>query len=236
MTVVIIVGMHRSGTSCLAGTLQQQGLYLGKVFESNPYNQKGNRENAEIMGLNDQILAHNGNSWNNPPAAITWTNDHVLIRDQIIRTFRESGHPTWGFKDPRTLFTLDFWQEGLQKIDIKFIGSFRHPLSVANSMWNRDKMAIQDGLLLWGKYNSRLLGIQRKYDFPLISFDVSSEEYQESINRILSDLEIAPALQPEEIFFDDSLRHGAIDHSMAIPRAIMEIYDELTQKYKDQVL
>jgi len=43
---VAILGMHRSGTSCLAGSLQELGLYLGEVYDQNPHNPRGNRENA----------------------------------------------------------------------------------------------------------------------------------------------------------------------------------------------
>ena len=47
--VVLVLGMHRSGTSCLAGSLQQAGLELGDVFTSNPFNKKGNREHRDVM-------------------------------------------------------------------------------------------------------------------------------------------------------------------------------------------
>ena len=53
---ILILGMHRSGTSCLAGSLQQQGVYLGEVHEWNPHNLKGNRENPHIMALNEGLL------------------------------------------------------------------------------------------------------------------------------------------------------------------------------------
>ncbi len=42
---VLILSMHRSGTSCLAGSLQQGGMYLGDVYEHSPHNIKGNRGN-----------------------------------------------------------------------------------------------------------------------------------------------------------------------------------------------
>lgn len=29
---LIVFGMHRSGTSCLTGTLEEAGVYLGEVF------------------------------------------------------------------------------------------------------------------------------------------------------------------------------------------------------------
>ena len=41
---VVILGMHRSGTSCLTGSLQDKGLYLGQVSQRGTFNKKGNRE------------------------------------------------------------------------------------------------------------------------------------------------------------------------------------------------
>jgi hypothetical protein len=43
--VVSILGMHRSGTRCLTGTMQEAGLVLGKFSTFNEFNRKGNREN-----------------------------------------------------------------------------------------------------------------------------------------------------------------------------------------------
>ena len=45
---IVILGMHRSGTSCLAGCLEELGLHLGTVITSAPHNKKGNRENPEL--------------------------------------------------------------------------------------------------------------------------------------------------------------------------------------------
>ena len=54
--VVAVLGMHRSGTSALAGSLEQHGLFLGRVSTSNPHNPKGNRESAEVRRLNEDVL------------------------------------------------------------------------------------------------------------------------------------------------------------------------------------
>ena len=51
--VVTILGMHRSGTSCLTGSLQACGLELGKFHASNKHNKKGNRENQDIIDLHE---------------------------------------------------------------------------------------------------------------------------------------------------------------------------------------
>ena len=64
---VVILGMHRSGTSVLAGSLQEAGLVLGDVVTQAPHNKKGNRENRAIMFMQEDLLQSNGGSWDNPP-------------------------------------------------------------------------------------------------------------------------------------------------------------------------
>ena len=43
---ILMLGMHRSGTSCLTGIMQALGVHLGEVFTESTWNKKGNRENA----------------------------------------------------------------------------------------------------------------------------------------------------------------------------------------------
>jgi hypothetical protein len=105
---VLILGMHRSGTSCLTGSLQEAGLYLGAINESAPNNAKGNRENLAIMDLQNEVLAASGGAWDRPPDAVVWSAEHKARRDALIATY--PADRIWGFKDPRTLLTLEGWQ------------------------------------------------------------------------------------------------------------------------------
>lgn len=52
----LILGMHRSGTSCLTGALERCGVHLGEVRRKGKYNKKGYFENATIQKIHDQIL------------------------------------------------------------------------------------------------------------------------------------------------------------------------------------
>jgi hypothetical protein len=234
MTALLILGMHRSGTSALAGSLQQQGVYLDKVFEWNPHNPKGNRENSECVELNESVLSSNNGNWANPPSSITWTPEQAESRNRIITKFVESNSRVWGFKDPRTLFTLDFWLDGLEGIHTMSVGSFRHPLPVAKSLMTRNKIPLEEGYILWEKYNTRLLDLQRKTRFPLVSFDVAFDEYHQAIRRVLTQLGMLAGSSMEDPFFDHSLRHETLDHSALVPSTTLELYEELTQIYKDQ--
>lgn len=66
--VVAILGMHRSGTSLLAGTLQECGLDLGAVSTAAAANEKGNRESWLLMALHEDLLRQAGGAWDRPPA------------------------------------------------------------------------------------------------------------------------------------------------------------------------
>jgi hypothetical protein len=169
---ILIVGMHRSGTSCLAGSLQQRGLHLGDVQESSLHNRKGNRESLRIMHLNEALLVHGGGSWDRLPEEITWTGEHAAERDAII-SMLESGSVTgcWGFKDPRTLATLPFWYDGIDGA-VTLVGSFRAPTLVARSLHARGRMPYEAGYELWRIYNVLLLQQFQQRPFPLVCFDL----------------------------------------------------------------
>lgn len=202
--VVLILGMHRSGTSCLAGSLQEAGLYLGEVNTAAPHNAKGNRESRAIMALHDELLQVNGGAWDAPPEQVVWSAEYRARRDTIIATY-----PTgqiWGFKDPRALLTLEGWLEVLPSIH--FVGAFRHPLAVAASLQARNGVAVEKSLALWMTYNRRLLDYQQQFGFPLIGFDWLPERYQQRLQTIAPTLNLT--IPPGGFtFFESALRNNA---------------------------
>ena len=68
--IYAVLGMHRSGTSWLAGSLEERGLALGEVNESAKYNAKGNRENSELQSLHAAVLRDSGGTWRDIPRRI----------------------------------------------------------------------------------------------------------------------------------------------------------------------
>lgn len=235
---ILILGMHRSGTSCLAGSLQQQGVYLGEVHEWNPHNRKGNRENPKIMELNESLLTTHQGSWDHPPIqAIQGSAEQQQERDQLIQELSEQAQHTWGFKDPRTLINLSFWLDGLQnKFAIGYIGTFRHPLAVAQSLHQRNGTPLAEGLALWYHYNQRLLTCWEQQPFPLLSFDVVPEVYSNNFKQACEALHLNfnPVAQP---FFENQLRSTA--HTSVIPDNLipaqhyLDCYARLQNIYHD---
>lgn len=231
--VIIVLGMHRSGTSCLTGLLQQAGLVLGDVVEQAPYNKKGNRENLDIMALNDSVLAFSNAAWDSPPTELCWDSQHQSTRDAIIHRYSESA--VWGFKDPRTMLTLPFWLEGLDEERLQFIATFRHPLSVAKSLNARQPdLSIEKGLALWRHYNEKLLDYHKQFNFPVLNFDLDPESYLQAFHAAVQRLDklSIPPDKPLD-FFDDALRHQKTLHADELQQyaqvlaPLMPVYEQL---------
>lgn len=222
--VIIILGMHRSGTSCLAGILENAGVYFGEVSSYNLHNRKGNKENPRIMKLHNNLLKYNNGAWDSPPSGIEWPTELKTERDDIIREYKDAS--LWGFKDPRTLLLLDGWLETLQNVFI--VASFRHPVSVAQSLSKRDHFAFEKSMGLWKIYNEKLLDYYEKYRFPLISFDLPVSSYKTKIEKLLQLLQLKPQKKTYE-FYNDELRHHNDVSVFDTPPEIFAIYEKLTR-------
>src|SRR5437879_6445777 len=123
--------MHRSGTSCLAGCLQDLGLELGCVNAAEPYNRKGNRENRAIRQIHNRVLEDNGGSWRDPVWPNTWSPKRQNELGALIESLNER-YSVWGFKDPRSLMVLDEWHR--QVPNLVRVGIYRHPNAVYSSL------------------------------------------------------------------------------------------------------
>lgn len=219
--IVIILGMHRSGTSSLAGSLQAAGLMLGDVNTQAPFNAKGNREYLRIMHLHDRVLANSGHAWNSPPpAAARWTPADLAERDAIVEQLAAPG--PWGFKDPRTLFTLEGWLERFPEAQL--VGTLRHPGRVAASLAARPApLGVEpaQGLALWAAYNRRLWAFWRRRPFPMVDFDADPVDYHRDLTRVRGLLGLAG---PPD-FFDEALRRS--------PRQAIELDQDTASLYQD---
>jgi hypothetical protein len=219
---LVILGMHRSGTSCLAGCLQEAGLALGEVNERAPFNARGNRENRAIMDLHDAVLAHNGGAWDAPPETVVWTEAHRQERDRIITSFE--GFTLWGFKEPRSLLVLEGWLEVFPRMAM--VGTFRHPGAVAASLAHRNGFSMATGLTLWMAYNRKLLAYRARFGFPIVDFDAAPDAYLGTLRTIAPQLGLR---EPEQGFgfFASELRHSEPDQEQALPDGVRRMHAEL---------
>ena len=220
---IAILGMHRSGTSLLAGTLQEAGLELGEVVTSAPFNLKGNRESLLIRALHDDLLAKAGGSWKSPPKSLSWDMYHKAIRDAIIASFRR--YRVWGFKDPRTLLCLEGWIQSLPHLEL--IGIFRHPEAVARSLHARERMSLDEGISLWLSYNKRLLAWHQHFNFPLIEFTSDHDQFKSQASRMTEKLKLPNPLSSETIRFHDATLINQVENVAIHRKDVMDLYGRL---------
>ena len=223
---VFVLGMHRSGTSCLAGCLEEAGLYLGEVNRAAPFNKKGNRENRDAMTLNDTVLALNHARWDHPPAGEVIWNENTLVQlDEVIATYPSDA--VWGLKDPRVLLTLETWQKRVQP---RFVGTFRHPSAVVSSLMTRAEawgspMVADNAYQLWQAYNARLLAAFNEAAFPIVRYDQDAQSYVSKVQAIAHDLGLP---RPDAIgFHDPSLQNQLSDDR--VPDAHRALWESLNE-------
>ena len=226
--LICILGMHRSGTSCVTGSLQNSGLMLGDCHTWNLYNRKGNRENQAFVDLNDEVLLENGGAWNAPPKKAIWSSEKLAKAQSLIS--QNIGQGPLGFKDPRTLLVVDGWKQVFPAIE--FVGVVRHPNAVARSLQNRSDIPQERALALWYAYNSALLQEYKKTAFPILCFDEDEAEFHQKLEQVALNLTLSSA-NPEQKFYDESLRTSNRDKQQldrAMSWKVRRLYKNLLKR------
>ena len=145
----IILGMHRSGTSLISKALSDQGADMGDMVMS-VY------EDKDFLSLNTSMLTEAGGSWNNIPTDFNLT---IIGREragEIKKLVDKKKSKMWGWKDPRTCFTLPAYLPHLDG-DVYLFCCFRKPDKVAHSIHQRDKTGFDKARRLVDEYNKKLI-------------------------------------------------------------------------------
>ena len=175
--------MHRSGTSCITKIFNLTGIDLGKnLLEPQKDNPQGFWEDWYLVQINKQILKNSNGSWDNPPSKI-----NVSLKNKLdILSFiynNKSNNKILGFKDPRLILTWSAWEPYLKNHVI--VGVFRHPNSVAKSLYDRNQINERLGKKLWYEYNLKLLDINKREDITFINFD-NYPTFENKIKKVVS--------------------------------------------------
>jgi len=222
---VLILGMHRSGTSALAGSFRDAGLYMGDVLDA-PFslNPKGLQEPASIVHMHEDLLRTNGGSWSEPPSEIRWNPLHSAVRDLFIESRKKKG--IWGFKEPRTLLVFSGWLPVLP--NWVGVGIFRDPREVVMSMQARNGFDLAKGFEIWRIYNQALLSLHRRFDVPVIEFRTDAEQMHSCISRLVAHVGLASPPNPK--FYDAAIpRHAGLGSGIAVPPDVSHLLEELRE-------
>jgi N-terminal domain of galactosyltransferase len=157
---VLVLGMHRSGTSAVTRVVSLLGPSLCRpedLLRGHDGNPRGHWECAPLVAHNEALLERLGARWWCPPdsgAQVAALADDASLAEEARRTFLAS-HPDQPSlaKDPRLCLTLSFWRRVLPEPPA-IIWVLRHPVAVAASMRARDGIAEPFGRAVWERHMS----------------------------------------------------------------------------------
>ena len=241
---ILVLGMHRSGTSALTGVLSFLDIYIGAdLMRGNESNPKGYFENNAIYEMNQSILYDLDCSWHDlfyQSSIVERSpkiNDFIeSIKDQILKQYENA--PIFAIKDPRIVYLLPAYAKAFGDLDIEInvIIPYRNPLEVALSLQKRDQFSIEKGLLLWLMHIIYAEIGSRNYKRWFLNFDdlLSSPDNFVSELSLNFDLDLKTKYQAikKEIrqFLTVDLKHfstSAQDFSENIPQVIHKVYELL---------
>jgi hypothetical protein len=157
-SVLVVLGMHRGGTSATAGALRCLGVPLGRrLYRGHAeVNAKGYFEHADMADLHDEALLALGSAWDDIllPADGWWQAEALRpyarrLRELMRRDFGRE--PLWAVKDPRLCRLLPWWltllrEEGLTACCLLVL---RSPEAVFRSLHRRDGFSREKAYWLW---------------------------------------------------------------------------------------
>lgn len=158
--IVLVLGMHRSGTSVVARGLQCLGVNLGdRLMVPQPDNPTGFFEDQDLVDIDDGVLQQLGATWDDPPPFCEGTLE-VIAAGRLGATARQrlsskvSADIPFAFKDPRLSVMLPFWRPIFQelRLEASYIVVLRNPLSVAASLRQRNAIPEDRAMYLWLRY------------------------------------------------------------------------------------
>jgi glycosyltransferase involved in cell wall biosynthesis len=218
--LIVILGMHRSGTSAITRGLQTLGVELGGSLLSglDGNNAKGFWEDVDLNALNIDILSAIGSDWHHL-APIEQSDVTLLIKKgyflRAVDLLRQkvSNVSIFGFKDPRVAKLLPFWKGVFKKceLDCGYVLVLRNPLSVVKSLEKRDGFDSEKSYLLWLEHVITSLSGTNGEKSILVDFDIMMQRPDLELARIATcfGLKVNPIecqLYTND-FLEESLRH-----------------------------
>lgn len=216
--VLVLTGMHRSGTSLVANYLRRAGVDMGEeLLPADVGNPLGYYEDVHIHDLHRELLSKAGIA-----DGFTVTDDDIPVAVDAV--FRERAREIargraskgqWGWKEPRTALFLDLWRDVLD--DVRFLFVFRRPLAVLDSLLRRAANAsITDrpelALVMWRVYNAEMLRFSRAH--PDVCLWWETEEFVKEPARMVAVLRerfgFEVDMVPVESVFVDEAYHRKV--------------------------
>ena len=251
--ILVVLGVHRSGTSALTRALTVLGAEVGDnlmppVVDNNP---TGFWEDVDINALNDEMLKALRSGWDSvapiPCNAVeSLKAQGFFLKAVELLSTKVSGKRVFAFKDPRVAKLLPFWSQvfGQCQVDVGYVLSIRHPTSVVASLAKRDGFDREKSYLLWMGHVLWSLLYSQGAQRVLVDYDVLMRSPESQLDRVADSLGLSadPAEKQRYLteFLDQSLQHSMyqlddLRGDSACPPLVTDMYEVLTDVARDAI-
>lgn len=243
--LIVVIGMHRTGTSLITRGLQVMGVNLGDNLlpAMADVNAKGFWEDADINAFNIEMLHAINSEWDFL-TPITDNNIQQLQQQgfflkavELLRS-KVAQASIFGLKDPRIAKLLPFWDQVFAhcNYDVSYILTIRHPLSVVKSLQKRDGFVAEKAYLLWFTHVVTALTFSNKKNVSLTDYDFFMQNPASELHRLANEINLP--IDNDELniflneFIDNNLRHTHYELNDLMlddvcPNLVADIYTQL---------
>jgi len=251
--IIIVLGMHRSGTSALTRGLSTMGVTLGdSLHPAGPDNPTGFWEDSDVIAINNQLLgllgsAHDrmgvidANLFDIPEVQQIYETTKALVTQKTASTL------IWGMKDPRITRLLPFWKKLLNELgfEVGYAIVLRNPLNVAASLAVRNQIEPTKSYMLWLEHMLQAVAYTQAEKRLVVGYDDLLNDPHKQLQRISIALDLKAPTQEKfeayaEEFLDKGLRHGQHNDDELLasdiePPLLVTAYQLLRQCAVDQL-
>lgn len=220
-TALLVLGMHRSGTSALTGALRLLGVELGaRLVDPAEDNPTGYWEHAEAVSLHEALLDALGSAWDDPdPLPDDWQRHpaaaQARARIGALIDAEFSGAPLWCIKDPRLCRFLPLWLEALAERGIRpaLLYVLRAPVEIAASLHVRDRLHPEVAALITLRHLLEAVAHGRDCDRLAVCYGALLRDGPDTLVRVGGALRLgwprAPRAEADRIgsFLNPAQRH-----------------------------
>lgn len=248
--LIVVLGMHRSGTSAVTRGLRALGVSLGDNLlpAMSEVNDKGFWEDRDFLALDVELLELSGLDWyDNCPEGRFRADDPRLepyyARAVDLTRARLAEHGLFAVKDPRIPVLLPFWREVFRRggFRVAWLIVARNPRSIVDSIERRDGFGPVKIYYLWLEHMLPSLRLTADAPRLLVDYDAFMDAPGDELDRIAAWLDLPrPAPDNPEMaafrarFLAPELRHSRYDtadlaRDRRAPPEVVEIQARLTE-------
>jgi len=251
-TAVLVLGMHRSGTSAITRMINLLGVDIAEQLEpANPANIPGHWESRDIILLDDSVLESTGSSWHDWRLfEKSWFQSPASrkLKSQALNLLNSDFQQSSAFiiKEPRICRITPFWLDVLDSFNARSVCVLviRNPLEVADSLFQRDGFSLAKSYMLWLRYVLDAELETRGVDRVVVTYDDLLVDWRSVARKISSELDITWPTSPEtaedeiDQFLQVGYRHHSkstvdLQHDAGISGWVKKTYSALLSLSKD---